>query len=47
MTLFDDVTQPGQYYRVTVNGNSLASGAYFYVIKSGTFTSAKKMLLLK
>jgi hypothetical protein len=47
MTLFDDVAQPGQYYRVTVNGNNLASGAYFYVIRSGSYTNAMKMLLLK
>jgi parallel beta-helix repeat protein len=46
-TLFDDVAQPGQYYRVTVSGNGLASGAYFYSIKSGNYTAVKRMLLLK
>ena len=46
-TLFDDVAQPGEYYHLTVNGSSFASGTYFYAIKSGSYTEVKRMLLVK
>jgi len=46
-TLFDNVAEAGQYYRVRVNGSDLASGLYFYRLQSGTKSELKKMLLLK
>ncbi|MCL4550311.1 MAG: T9SS type A sorting domain-containing protein [Bacteroidetes bacterium] len=33
--------------RVSTGGTSLPSGIYFYVIRAGNFTDAKKMMLLK
>ncbi len=43
--------QPAGYYDVQFDGNSLASGLYFYVLtvkgRTKYFTSTKKMLLLK
>ncbi len=46
-TLFDDVAEAGKYYRVNVDGSSLASGMYLYRLHSGDRTDLKKMLLLK
>jgi hypothetical protein len=34
-------------YAVTFNASSLASGVYFYRLQAGSFTSSKKMMLLK
>ena len=34
-------------HQVTFNARNLSSGVYFYSIKAGTFTSTKKMMLLK
>ena len=34
-------------YSVSWNAENFPSGVYFYKIKSGEFTSAKKMILLK
>lgn len=46
-TLFDEIAEAGQYYKVRLNGTSLASGMYIYRLQSGTRTDVKKMLLLK
>jgi hypothetical protein len=46
-TLFNDVAQPGQIYSVKVNGSSLASGTYFYVMSSKNYRSVKKLSLIK
>jgi hypothetical protein len=40
------VKQAG-YYSVDFNGSSLASGVYFYMIKSGDFVMTKRMVLVK
>ncbi|MGB9591732.1 MAG: T9SS type A sorting domain-containing protein, partial [Candidatus Kryptoniota bacterium] len=50
-TLVDDYRSQGTY-RVTWDGKndaglSVASGVYFYLLKSNNFVSTKKMLLLK
>lgn len=35
------------YYNVKINAEDLSGGIYFYRLTAGTFTSAKKMILLK
>ncbi len=49
--LVDDVKSPGQHRVIwdgkDDKGNSVASGIYFYMLKSGDFTEVKKMLLIK
>jgi hypothetical protein len=35
------------YYSVNWNAGTLASGVYFYTIRSGTFLATKKLMLLK
>jgi hypothetical protein len=47
VTLFDDVAEAGQYYRVRFSSENIASGVYFYRLQSGTKSDLKKMLLLK
>lgn len=44
--LYNDVVNAGQY-KVEFNASDLASGVYFYRIKSDSFTDTKKLLLLK
>jgi hypothetical protein len=34
-------------YEVTFNASKLASGVYFYTIRSNNFVSTKKMMLIK
>ncbi|GEM_PF-3000966 len=46
-TLFDDVAEAGQYYKVKFDGSQLASGVYFYRLQSGQQSAMKKLLLLK
>lgn len=46
-TLFDDVAEAGQYYRVKFFGDNLASGLYFYRLQSGQKSELRKLLLLK
>ncbi len=45
-TLVNSELSPG-IYEVSFNGLNLSSGEYFYQLKSGEFTSTKKMILLK
>jgi archaellum component FlaG (FlaF/FlaG flagellin family) len=45
-TLVNEVKQPG-VYRVTFDGEKLASGVYFYKMIAGDFSFVKKMNLLK
>ncbi len=45
-TLVNQRQNPGQY-KVTFNAGNLASGAYFYRLRTGDFVQVKKMLLLK
>jgi hypothetical protein len=42
-----DETKEAGYYSVEFDGSSLASGVYFYRIIAGTFSTTKKMLLVK
>ena len=45
-TLVDGYKSQGKYL-VNFNVGNLASGAYFYQLKVGSFIAAKKLLLLK
>jgi hypothetical protein len=46
VTLVNEVQAAGNY-TASFNAASLSSGVYFYKIESGSFTSVKKMMLLK
>jgi len=46
MTLVNDSKQAG-YYEAEFSGSNLASGLYFYTIKSGSFVETKRMILIK
>ena len=46
-TLFKGVAESGRTYEVKFDGSDLPSGLYFYSLKSTSFSSTKKMLLLK
>jgi photosystem II stability/assembly factor-like uncharacterized protein len=39
--------KPGGHHKLRFTSNGLASGVYFYSIKAGDFTRAKKMVILK
>jgi hypothetical protein len=45
-TLINTVQTPGQY-TITFNAQDLASGIYFYQLNAGSFSSTKKLILLK
>jgi subtilisin family serine protease len=45
-TLINGV-KPAGSYSVSFNGSSLSSGVYFYRMKSGSFITTKKMMVLK
>lgn len=45
-TLFSGMRIPGQY-QATFNASRFASGVYFYRLQAGSYSMAKKMLLLK
>ena len=45
-TLLND-TRPAGWHNVTWDASSLASGAYFYRIRTDSFTSVKKLTLIK
>jgi hypothetical protein len=46
-TLFDDVAEAGQYYKVRFDAGQIASGVYFYRLQSGTKSDLKKLILLR
>ena len=50
-TLVDEPLAPGTYEKVwdgrDSQGNSVASGIYFYKLKAGDFTDTKKMVMMK
>ena len=46
MTLVNEMKSAGNY-SIDFNGANLSSGIYFYTLKSGDFTSVKKMTLIK
>ncbi|MEW5798837.1 MAG: glycosyl hydrolase family 18 protein [Bacteroidota bacterium] len=45
-TLVDEVKAPGAY-SVQFNGSALSSGIYFYTLRAGSFSAAKKLVLMK
>ena len=47
VTKLVNTMQTAGYYSVNFNGVNLASGMYFYVLKTGEFTATKKMMLMK
>ena len=44
---FNGLATPGREYTVTVDGNRLRSGVYWYRLKSGNRTATRKMVLLR
>ena len=44
--LVDEVKQPGRY-EITFDASSFASGVYFYKLNTGSFSSVKKLSVLK
>ena len=47
VALLVNEVQPAGKHTIQFNGSKLASGVYFYSIKSGEFSEVKKMMLLK
>ena len=45
-SLVNEEKPPG-VYTVNFNGSNFASGIYFYRFRAGSFTSTKKLILLK
>lgn len=45
-SLVNEVKQPGTY-KVQWDAGGVASGGYFYRLEAGSFTSVKKLLLLR
>jgi hypothetical protein len=45
-TLVNEKKEAG-YYEIEFNASSIASGVYIYRLQSGSFTSSKKMMVLK
>jgi|GEM_PF-2250612 len=45
-TLLNEIKAPGMY-EVEFNANNLASGVYFYQLRSGNYISNKKMMLIR
>jgi photosystem II stability/assembly factor-like uncharacterized protein len=45
-SLVNETKQPGNYH-ITFNAAALPSGVYFYKLEAGSFTSVKKMILMK
>jgi hypothetical protein len=45
-TLVNEV-KPAGNYEVILNGHNLASGIYYYQMKSGNFIDTKKIILIK
>ena len=46
-TLFNEPAEPGRFYHLTVHGQNLASGIYFYKVQAGQRSDVKKMVLIK
>ncbi|HLB00567.1 MAG TPA: T9SS type A sorting domain-containing protein, partial [Bacteroidota bacterium] len=46
MTVLDGQQEAG-YHAVTISAENLASGVYYYRLTAGSFTSARKMILLR
>jgi hypothetical protein len=42
-----DAQQDAGYYRAVISGDRLATGVYFYRLTAGSFTSSRKMLLIR
>jgi hypothetical protein len=45
-TLVNEFKKAG-YYKLDLNAGNLATGIYFYTIRTGDFTDTKKMILIK
>jgi hypothetical protein len=47
VTTLVNARQNAGYYSVNFNADRLASGVYFYVLRTESFSSTHKMMLLK
>jgi len=47
VTTLVDEARPAGAYRISWDGHDVAAGMYIYQLKAGTFTDAKKMVLIK
>jgi hypothetical protein len=47
VTTIVNSTQKAGKYEVTFNANNLATGVYIYRLETGSFTSSKKLMLMK
>jgi hypothetical protein len=45
-TLVNETKEPGAY-EVEFDGSQFPSGVYFYKLTAGSFTSSKKLILMK
>lgn len=46
-TLFDDVAEPGRFYKITFDARNYASGVYFYRLQTENRSDVKRLMVVK